>query len=317
MGVAALAPLKTAAPGDREIVMTREFDAPRDLVFDAFTKPEFVKKWLLGPPGWSMPVCEIDLRVGGAYRYMWKSDGTTKLPADCPPSFGSGGVFREIARPSRIVHTERMDGWPGESVITTSFEEAGGRTRVTMSMLFETKEARDGALKSGMEGGVGMSFDRLEEMLDSPRVLETVARPVALLHLTVPRAEMMKVMGPGLQELTAAVAAQGASATGPWFTHHLKMDPAVFDFEIGVPVSKPVSPVGRVKPGTWPAARMARTVFCGPYEGLGAAWGEFEKWIKSEGLTSAPDLWERYVKGPESGPDGATYRTELNRPLAG
>jgi uncharacterized protein YndB with AHSA1/START domain/effector-binding domain-containing protein len=317
MPVAALAPLKTTAPGDLEIVMTREFDAPRPLVFEAFTKPELVRRWLLGPPGWSMPVCEIDLRVGGTYRYGWQSDGSAKLPANCPPSFGSGGVFREVSAPARIVHTERMDGWPGESVVTTLFEEKGGRTAVTMTMLFESKEARDGALKSGMEGGVAMSYGRLDEILDAPQIVETSAQPVALLHVTVPRAEMMKVMGPGIQELMAAVAAQGVATTGPWFTHHLKMDPAVFDFEIGVPVAAPVSPAGRVKPGTWPAATMARTVYRGPYEGLGAAWGEFEKWIKAAGHTSAPDLWERYVKGPETGPDGATYRTELNRPLMG
>ena len=156
--------LKTAAPGDREIVMTREFDAPRPLVFDAFTKPELVKRWLLGPDGWSMPVCEIDLKVGGRYRYEWKkeSDGTT---------MGVGGVYREVSPPARIVHTERFDDawYPGECIVTTAFEETRGRTTVTMTMLFESREARDGVLKSGMESGVAVSYDRLANILAAYR----------------------------------------------------------------------------------------------------------------------------------------------------
>jgi effector-binding domain-containing protein len=124
-------------------------------------------------------------------------------------------------------------------------------------------------------------------------------------------------MGPGISEVMAAVAAQGIAPTGPWFTHHLRMDPAIFDFEICVPVSTPVAPVGRVKPGQLPAARVARTIYRGPYEGLGAAWGEFDAWIASQGLTPGPDLWEVYAVGPESSPDPADWRTELNRPLIG
>jgi effector-binding domain-containing protein len=186
-----------------------------------------------------------------------------------------------------------------------------------MPMLFESREARDGVLKSGMESGVAVSYDRLAEILDEPRILLTEAGPTATIHVTVPRSEIRSVMGPGLQELMVAMAAQGIGVTGPWFTHHLKMDPAVFDFEIGVPVASPVSPAGRVKPGTWPATRMARTVYRGGYEGLGPAWGTFDEWVKAESHTPAQDLWERYVKGPESGPDSTTYRTELNRPLVG
>jgi len=304
--------LETAALGEREIVMTREFGAPRALVFDAFTKPDLVKKWLLGPPGWSMPVCEIDLRVGGRYRYGWKNEATGR-------SMGVSGVYRDVSPATRLAHTERFDeAWyPGEALITSELGETPAGTSVTMTMLLESREARDGALKSGMEGGVRQSYDRLAEILDEPQVLQITAQPVALLHVTVPRAEAQNVMGPGLEELKAAVAAQGVAITGPWFTHHLKTDPAVFDFEIGVPVAEPVSPAGRMKPGMWPATRVARTVHRGGYEGLGGAWGRLEEWIKAEGHTSAPDVWERYVKGPESGPDTATYRTELNRPLVG
>jgi uncharacterized protein YndB with AHSA1/START domain len=151
-----------SAPGDREILMTRDFDAPRQLVFDAFTKPELVSRWLLGPDGWSMPVCEIDLRVGGRYRYVWRRDKDGK-------EMGVGGSFREVARPERIVHTERFDeAWyDGESVVTTVFAEQGGRTIVNMTMQLISKEVRDGILKSGMEHGVARSYNRLEEILAS------------------------------------------------------------------------------------------------------------------------------------------------------
>ncbi len=152
-------------------------------------------------------------------------------------------------------------------------------------------------------------------MIEKPQVVQTKAQAVALLKLKVPRDEIQSVMGPGLQEVKAAVEKQGKSSTGPWFTHHLKMDPKVFDFEIGVPVASAIAPAGRVKPGELPAAKVARTVYSGPYEGLGDAWGEFEAWIKAQGLSPAQDLWEVYVTGPEASSDPGAWRTELNRPL--
>lgn len=152
-------------------------------------------------------------------------------------------------------------------------------------------------------------------MLDKPQIAQTTAQAAATIRLTVPRAEIRNVMGPGYSELMAAVAAQGLVPAGPWYTYHLRMDPDVFDFEIGVPVPSPVTPIGRVQAGELPAATVARTVYHGPYEGLGSAWGEFEAWLASEGHTPGPQLWERYVAGPESDPDPANWRTELNRPL--
>jgi effector-binding domain-containing protein len=153
-------------------------------------------------------------------------------------------------------------------------------------------------------------------MIDTPKITTTEALTTAMIHVTGPRSEIQKVMGPGIQELQAALDAQGIKATGPWFTHHLRMDPKVFDFEICLPVAAPVAAAGRVKPGKLPATKVARTVYHGPYEDLGAAWGELGAWIKAQGLTPADDLWECYVAGPESGPDPAKWRTELNRPLA-
>lgn len=152
-------------------------------------------------------------------------------------------------------------------------------------------------------------------MLEAPRLVETTAQETAVIRLTVPRAEIRAVMGPGLQELMAAIAAQGIAATGPWFTHHLRMDPDVFDFEIGVPVAQAVAAAGRVQPGRLPQATVARTVYHGPYDGLGAAWAEFGEWIAAQGHTPAADLWECYVSGPETATDPSGWRTELNKPL--
>ena len=156
--------LKVKARGDRELVMTRVLAAPRALVFDAFTKPDLVKRWLLGPPGWSMPVCEIDLRVGGKYRYVWRDDreGT---------EMGIGGMYREIVVPERLVATERFDqSWyPGEAVGTIVLVEQGGRTTLTQTLLYESRAARDVVLKSPMETGVAASYDRLAALLASVR----------------------------------------------------------------------------------------------------------------------------------------------------
>jgi uncharacterized protein YndB with AHSA1/START domain len=152
--------LKLTTKGDREIVMTRAFEAPRSLVFDAFTKPELVKRWLLGPAGWSMPVCEIDLRVGGAYRYVWSNDSNGT-------EMGMGGVYREIVAPERVVATEKFDqAWyPGEAIGTLVLTEQNGKTTVTQTVLYQSREARDAVLKSGMEKGVAASYDRLAELL--------------------------------------------------------------------------------------------------------------------------------------------------------
>lgn len=151
--------LKITTPTDREIVMTRVFDAPRRLVFDAWTKPEHLSHWILGPEGWTMPVCEVDLRPGGAWHFVWRrSDG---------PEMEMRGVYREIMPPERLVSTESWGGnWP-ETLNTLILSEEGGKTTATNTILYPSKEARDAALKTGMKEGVAASFHRLAELLAS------------------------------------------------------------------------------------------------------------------------------------------------------
>jgi uncharacterized protein YndB with AHSA1/START domain len=149
--------LKLSTPNDLDIVMERVFDAPRQMVFDAYTKPELLKRWLLGPPGWEMVVCQVDNRVGGDFRYEWRfTDGK---------QFGIGGVCREFDPPRRIVRTECMDGCPGESLVTLELLEQDGKTTVITTARFDSQKSRDSALKSGMERGVNASYDRLDALL--------------------------------------------------------------------------------------------------------------------------------------------------------
>src|SRR5947208_16139547 len=150
--------LEVTTPTDREIVMTRVFDAPRRLVFDAFTKPELLKRWF-GPRGWSLVVCEVDLKVGGTFRFVLRGPGGTDL--------GMRGVYREIVPPERSVHTESFDDYPGESQVTAVWVEQGGKTMLTVTVLYPSKEVRDAVLKSGMEHGAAESYDKLAELLAS------------------------------------------------------------------------------------------------------------------------------------------------------
>ncbi len=152
-------------------------------------------------------------------------------------------------------------------------------------------------------------------MLATPQIIQTTVETAAIIHLTVPRNEMMKVFGPAAGELMATLAKQGIAPIGAIFAHHLTMSADTFDFELGVRVAAPVQAAGRVTVGTLPEAKVARTVYSGPYEGLPAAWGEFSAWIKANGHEPAADLWEIYSVGPQSTPDPAGWRTELNRPL--
>lgn len=163
-------PLDVTLPSDREIRVVRSFDAPRQLVWDCHTKPELAQRWLLGPEGWTMPVCIIDLRVGGRFRFVWRnpSDGR---------EFGSHGRHLEIEAPSRLVTTEEMDGLDGRplnidapeegpepAMNTLVLSESGGKTILTLTMRYPTAAIRDMALKSGMTGGMEQSYSRIDAL---------------------------------------------------------------------------------------------------------------------------------------------------------
>ena len=143
-----------STPTDREIVIARVVDAPSRLVFDAWTKPEYVPRWLLGPEGWTMPVCEIDLRAGGAWHYVWRKSGGAEM--------AMSGSYREVVPAKRLVSTESWGPeWP-ETVNTLVFAESGGLTTVTLTIKYPSKSARDAALETGMKEGMDMGFVRLD-----------------------------------------------------------------------------------------------------------------------------------------------------------
>lgn len=156
--------LTVTTRGDREIVMTRTFDAPRDLVFRAMTTPELLQRWFSGPPGWSLEVCTVDLWAGGQYRYVWRG----------PDGFvmGMGGTFLEVKPPEKIVQTERFDeAWyPGEAIGTMILAEQEGRTHLTLSVVYQSAEALEAVLKTPMEQGVAAGYDRLAELLAQPGI---------------------------------------------------------------------------------------------------------------------------------------------------
>jgi uncharacterized protein YndB with AHSA1/START domain len=144
-------------PSDREVVMTRVFDAPRSLVWEAWTNPEHVPQWLLGPEGWTMPVCEIDLRPGGEWHFAWRRTDGTEMEMR--------GEYREVAPPERLISTESWGGdWP-ETLNTLILTEEDGKTTMTQTVLYPSREARDAALGTGMQDGASQSFDRLAEHL--------------------------------------------------------------------------------------------------------------------------------------------------------
>lgn len=152
-------------------------------------------------------------------------------------------------------------------------------------------------------------------MIDEPRIVQTSAQKTAVIQVTCPRDEIREVMGPGYTELMETLEAQGITPIGPWYTRHFRMDPEVFDFEIGAPIAGEVKPTGRVVPGELPAATVLRTVYHGPYEELPGAWAQFDAWIAANGQHPDGSLWEVYRVGPDSGGDPSTWETELSRPL--
>lgn len=153
------ATLQVTTPTDREVVMTRVVDAPRQLVWEAWTSPKHVPRWMLGPEGWSMPVCEIDMRPGGTWHFVWRKANGTEMEMK--------GIYKDVAPPERLVSTEKWGPeWP-ETINTLTLVEKAGRTTVTQTTRYPSKDARDAALKTGMSEGASQSFDRLDQYLQA------------------------------------------------------------------------------------------------------------------------------------------------------
>jgi uncharacterized protein YndB with AHSA1/START domain len=176
--------LNVSTPNELEIVMTRDFDAPRELVWDAMTRPELVRRWMFTPPGWTWAVCEMDVRVGGKFRWAWNGpEGAISLTI--------WGEHREVNPPVRIVHTERMEMGPvaddragaadstqaWELIATMELSEKQGKTHLTMTLRFPSKPARDAALASGMEQGMSAGYNTLDEFLTSSLDATTTTSP--------------------------------------------------------------------------------------------------------------------------------------------
>jgi uncharacterized protein YndB with AHSA1/START domain len=153
--------LSVTMPTDREVQVTRSFNAPRRLVFEALTTPALLMRWMHGPNGWTLAVCEVDLRVGGSFRYVWRKANGREM--------GMGGVFREIVRPERIVHNEIFDDdWTGgETTVTTILTERQAATTLTVTILYASKDARDAALKTNFASGMEAGYKVMEEVLAS------------------------------------------------------------------------------------------------------------------------------------------------------
>ncbi len=153
--------LQITTPTNQEIVITRRFSASREKVFRALTEPDLIQRWMTGPEGWSLETCECDLQPGGALRFVWKHEDGRMM--------GLSGTYREISPPDKLIHTELFDeDWTGgETLVTNALTEQGDETKLTISVLYNTQDARDAALKSGMDSGMESSYNKLATVLDS------------------------------------------------------------------------------------------------------------------------------------------------------
>ncbi|MDL2356831.1 MAG: GyrI-like domain-containing protein [Pseudomonadota bacterium] len=153
-------------------------------------------------------------------------------------------------------------------------------------------------------------------MIDTPQIARSAPQRTAAIPVIIARNEIQQAFPPAVNELLAAMREQGIEPAGPLFSYHRKMPGAVFDMEIGFPVDDDVTAQGRVVASALPATRVARTIYRGPMEGIGAAWGELKAWVAANGLTTQPFIWENYLVGPGDNADASTWQTELNWPLA-
>jgi len=307
--------LTLVADGDRQIVVTRSFAAPPEAVWRAHTEPSLIRRWLLGPDGWSMPVCLCDARPGGAFRYEWvNAQGA---------GFCIAGVFVELVPFTKIVHVERMylpEATP-ENHVETRFEPAGAGTRMTVTMTLPDAQTRAAMLASGMAEGMEASYARFETTVgrdalekSSDYSVETVApQSTAAVKIAASFAELPAAERAARTALATALPALGFGTVGETYTLCRMLESGKMHYEPGVIVDRSFPAAGDVVASQLPGGRVVTHRLVGPFDQLPQAWPALFAWCDERGLEREGWFWQVY--GPTAS-DPAEQVTMLYALLA-
>ncbi len=305
--------------GDRNVVVTRRFAAPPEAAYRAHTEPKLIRKWMLGPEGWTMPVCVCDARPGGKFRYEW---------TDCKGGgFYITGEFIELAPFSKIVHVERMhlpEPTP-DNHIETRFEVDGNGTFMTMTMTLPDAETRAAMLATGMEHGMEASYARFESQVasewkpmlaeeDSPYAIVGVEpQHTAAVKFAAAFADLPKAERSARAMIADTLPRLGVEPVGDSFTLCRKLKEGKMHYEPGVTVSRTFAPSGDVVSSQLPGGRVVKHTLIGPFDQLPQAWPALFAWCKAQGLELEGAFWQVY--GPTA-VDPAKQETTLYALLA-
>jgi uncharacterized protein YndB with AHSA1/START domain len=285
--------------GDRHVVVTRRFAAPPEAVYRAHTEPKLIRKWMLGPEGWTMPVCVCDARPGGKFRYEW---------ADCKGGgFYITGEFIELAPFSKIVHVERMhlpEPTP-DNHIETRFEVDGNGTFMTMTMTLPDAETRAAMLATGMEHGMEASYARFESQVasewkpmlaeeDSYAIVEVEPQHTAAVKFAAAFADLPKAERSARAMIADALPRLGVEPVGESFTLCRTLKEGKMHYEPGVIVSRTFALSGDVVSSQLPGGRAVKHTLIGPFDQLPQAWPALFAWCKTRGLELEGAFWQVY-----------------------
>lgn len=305
--------------GDRHVVVTRRFAAPPEAVYRAHTEPKLIRKWMLGPEGWTMPACVCDARQGGKFRYEW-ADSKGR-------SFYITGAFIELAPFSKIVHVERMhlpDPTP-DNHVETLFEVDGNGTLMTMRMTLPDAETRAAMLATGMEHGMEASYARFESQVvgewkpmfaeeDCPyAIVEVEPRHTAAVKFAAAFADLPKAERSARAMIADALPGLGVEPVGDSFTLCRMLKEGKMHYEPGVIVSRTFTPSGDVVSSQLPGGRVVKRILIGPFDQLPQTWPALFAWCKAQGLELEGAFWQVY--GPTA-VDPAKQETALYALLA-
>ena len=286
--------------GDHHVVVTRRFAAAPEAVYRAHTEPKLIRKWMLGPEGWTMPVCICDARPGGKFRYEWsdrKGGG-----------FYVTGQFIELLPFSRIVHVERMHlpNPTPDNHIETRFEAKGNGTLMTMKMTLPDAQSRAAMLSTGMEQGMEASYARYESQVagiwerllseaEGPYTIVAVEqRHTAAVKFTVGFADIPNAERSARTKIADALSQLGNLAAGDSFTLCRRLKDSKMHYEPGVVVSRTFTSSGDVVSSQLPGGRAVKHVLIGPFDQLPQAWPALFAWCASQGLQLEGAFWQVY-----------------------